>query len=72
MFDNNEREDWADGYKDYYDQAVEYREKYKRFRKEIIEIMTGYKIPVIRLDKSIPRNHKNCAFLFDKNCAFGY
>ena len=56
IFDSNEREDWADGYKDYYDQAPEYREKYKRFRKEIIEIMTGYKLPVIRLDKSTPRD----------------
>ncbi len=56
IFDSNEREDWADGYKDYYDQAPEYREKYKKFRKEIIEIMTGYKLPVIRLDRSTPRD----------------
>lgn len=56
IFDSNEREDWADGYKDYYDQAEEYREKYKRFRKEIIEIVTGYKLPVISLDKSTPRD----------------
>ena len=55
IFDSNEREDWADGYKDYYDQAPEYREKYKRFRKEVIEIITGYKLPVIRLDRSTPR-----------------
>lgn len=56
IFDSNEREDWADGYKDYYNQAADFREKYKRFRKEIIEIMTGYKLPVIRLDKSTPRD----------------
>ena len=55
IFDSNEREDWADGYKDYHEQDGSYREKYKRFRKEIIEIMTGYKLPVIRLDKSTPR-----------------
>lgn len=55
IFDSNEREDWADGYKDYYEYDKEYREKYNRFRKEIIEVMTGYKLPVIKLDKSTPR-----------------
>ena len=55
IFDSSAREDWADGYKDYHHYAPEFREKYNRFRKEIIEIMTGYKLPVIRLDKSTPR-----------------
>lgn len=55
IFDSSAREDWADGYKDYHNYAPEFREKYNRFRKEIIEIMTGYKLPVIRLDKSTPR-----------------
>jgi hypothetical protein len=55
IFDSSAREDWADGYKDYHNYAPDFREKYNRFRKEIIEIMTGYKLPVIRLDKSTPR-----------------
>lgn len=55
IFDSGEREDWADGYKEYHGYAPEIMSKYKRFRKEIIETMTGYKLPVIRLDKSTPR-----------------
>lgn len=55
IFDSGEREDWADGYKEYHGYASEIMSKYKRFRKEIIETMTGYKLPVIRLDKSTPR-----------------
>ncbi len=54
IFDSSACEDWADGYKDYYnDQA--HRERYKRFRKEIIEIINHYKLPVINLDKRTPR-----------------
>ncbi len=56
IFDSSAREDWADGYKEYHHYAPEYMERYKHFRKEIIEIMTGYKLPVIRLDKSTPRD----------------
>ncbi len=55
IFDSSAREDWADGYKEFHQYAPEYMERYKRFRKEIIEVMTGYKLPVIRLDKSTPR-----------------
>ena len=55
IFDSSLREDWADGYKEFHRYAPEYLNKYKRFRKEIIEIITGYKLPVIRLDKSTPR-----------------
>ena len=29
--------------------------KYKRFRKEIIDTITKYKLPVIKLDKDTPR-----------------
>lgn len=55
IFDSNEREDWADGYKEYYHYASEHMEKYKKFRKEILDTITGYKLPVISLDKSTPR-----------------
>ena len=55
IFDSNEREDWADGYKEYYGYAPEYMTKYKNFRNEIIDTITTYKLPVISLDKSTPR-----------------
>lgn len=55
IFDSNKREDWADGYKEHFGYAPEYLEKYKRFRHEIIDTITGYKLPVITLDKSTPR-----------------
>ncbi len=55
IFDSNEREDWADGYKEYYQYAPEYLKKYKDFRKEILDTITSYKLPVISLDKSTPR-----------------
>lgn len=55
IFDSNEREDWADGYKEYYNYSPEYKAKYKAFRKEILDTITQYKLPVITLDKSTPR-----------------
>lgn len=55
IFDSNEREDWADGYKEYYQYAPMYLAKYKAFRKEILDTITSYKLPVISLDKSTPR-----------------
>lgn len=55
IFDSNEREDWADGYKEYYQYAPEYLSRYKAFRKEILDTITNYKLPVISLDKSTPR-----------------
>lgn len=55
IFDSSEREDWADGYKEYYSYDKDHMDKYKAFRKEIIETITGYKLPVITLDKSTPR-----------------
>ena len=55
IFDSNEREDWADGYKEYYNYSPDYKAKYKAFRKEILDTITQYKLPVITLDKSTPR-----------------
>lgn len=55
IFDSSEREDWADGYKEYYNYDSEHMTKYKKFRKEIIDVITSYKLPVITLDKSTPR-----------------
>jgi hypothetical protein len=55
IFDSSACEDWGDGYKEYYGYDKKYIERYKRFRKEIIEIVTHYKLPVIKLDKNTPR-----------------
>ncbi len=55
IFDSDERDDWADGYKEYYSYDTEHLDRYKKFRKEIIETITSYKLPVIKLDKSTPR-----------------
>lgn len=55
VFDSGEREDWADGYKEYHGYSLEIRSKYKRFRKEILDMIIEYSLPVIRLDKSTPR-----------------
>jgi len=55
IFDSNAREDWADGYKEYYENSQEVKDKYKLFRKEVIDTNTTYKLPVITLDKTTPR-----------------
>ncbi len=55
IFDSNEREDWADGYKDYYGNSTEVKEKYKRFRTEVLDTIVAYKLPVITLKQSTPR-----------------
>lgn len=55
IFDSNAREDWADGYKDFYGNTKEYKDKYKSFRNEILDTITGYKLPVITLNKTTPR-----------------
>ncbi|MDD3415256.1 MAG: DUF262 domain-containing protein [Lachnospiraceae bacterium] len=55
IFNNNEREDWADGYKDFYGNSQEVRDKYKEFRNEVLDTITSYKLPVITLDKATPR-----------------
>ncbi len=55
VFDSNAREDWADGYKEYYHYEQKYLDKYKLFKKEILDTITAYKLPVISLDKDTPR-----------------
>ena len=55
IFDSSAREDWADGYKKYHNYDSAYMEKYKRFRSEVIDIIFGYKLPVITLGKETPR-----------------
>ena len=55
IFDGNAREDWADGYKDFYSNTTEIREKYKRFRSDVLDIVFAYKLPVITLHKNTPK-----------------
>ena len=55
IFDSNAREDWGDGYKEYHNNSKEFKERYKRFRAEVIDTITGYKLPVITLGKETPR-----------------
>lgn len=55
VFDSGAREDWADGYKEYHEYSKQFMEKYKRFRTEVLDTITGYKLPVITLGKDTPR-----------------
>ena len=55
IFDSNAREDWADGYKDFHGNTSACKNKYKQFRSEVLDTITGYKLPVITLDKTTPR-----------------
>lgn len=55
IFDSSAREDWADGYKEYHNYGKEFMERYKNFRTNVIEIITGYKLPVITLGRETPR-----------------
>lgn len=55
LFDSSAREDWGDGYKEYHGYSKDFMERYKRFRSEVIETITGYKLPVITLGKETPR-----------------
>jgi len=55
IFDSSAREDWSDGYKEYHEYNKEFMEKYKVFRSNVIETITGYKLPVIYLGKETPR-----------------
>jgi hypothetical protein len=55
IFDGSAREDWADSYKEYHEYGKEFMERYKQFRTEVIETITGYKLPVITLGRETPR-----------------
>ena len=56
IFDSNAREDWADGYKEYYENTTAIKDKYKKFRSDVLDTIVGYKLPVITLDKTTPRD----------------
>ena len=55
VFDSSAREDWSDGYKEYHKYDKEFTDRYKQFRINVLETITGYKLPVITLGKDTPR-----------------
>lgn len=55
VFDSNESFDWAMGYMGYHNNNPHNLEKYKTFKKEVLDTITGYKLPVITLGKETPR-----------------
>lgn len=50
LFDSKAQLFWGDGYKKYHNYSDEYSEKYNRFLSEILETITSYKLPVIRIE----------------------
>lgn len=54
MFDGSAN-DWSWDYFDAYNGDPEIRNEYKKFKEEILERVTGYKIPVITLEKDTPK-----------------
>ena len=55
IFDSSLYSDWEDDYREYHNYAQEYLKRISRFRKEVTETIKFYKLPVIRLDESTPR-----------------
>ncbi len=57
VFKSTELTDWCMGYALYYSQRLDNAaiDTFKRFKSEVIDTITGYKLPVITLDKSTPR-----------------
>lgn len=55
VFDSNETFDWLMGYIAYYNNNPDNLEKYKTFKKDVLDTITGYKLPVITLGKETPR-----------------
>ncbi len=61
VFHSSELTDWCTGYVLYYatigdpQRTAEAMDIYNRFKSDVIDTITGYKLPVITLDKSTPR-----------------
>lgn len=55
VFRSNELTNWCTGYVLHYATDTEAMQMYNRFKSEVIDTITGYKLPVITLDKSTPR-----------------
>ena len=52
LFDSKAQHFWGDGYKKYHNYSDKYSEKYNRFFSEILETITSYKFPVIRIEEA--------------------
>lgn len=55
VFDVNAVVDWLMGYMEFYVTKPEARTEFKRFQSDVLNTISGYKLPVITLDKSTPR-----------------
>ena len=55
VFDSNDSFDWAMGYMSFYNNDPDHMNKYKSFKKDVLDTITGYKLPVITLGKETPR-----------------
>ena len=66
VFHSSELTDWCTGYVLYYatigdpQRTAEAMDIYNRFKSDVIDTITGYKLPVITLDKSTPREAVCC------------
>ena len=56
LFDSSKREDWADGYKEYHGYSPIIKDKYKNFKNNILDMICNYKLPVITMDASTPKD----------------
>ena len=52
LFESAQLYKWSDGYKKYHHYSDEYSEKYNQFLSEILGTITGYKLPVIRIEEA--------------------
>lgn len=55
VFSSDEREDWQEGLYSLYEGNSEIKSLYRRFRKDVLDNITSYKIPVIQLTKDTSR-----------------
>lgn len=55
IFDTTEMMDWQFGYMTKYAADLDAIDLFKKFRVEVIDTILGYKLPVITLDKTTPR-----------------
>ena len=55
VFDSSSTMDWFMGYLQFYNMDPHLMDEFKRFQSEILNVISGSKLPVITLDKSTPR-----------------
>lgn len=55
IFGDNEFYDWADGYKEFYNYSQEAKDRYNKFRSDVLDTIKNYRLPVITLDKDTPK-----------------